>query len=352
MAISLFDTRTLLAITEELKKPKTFLRDTFFGNEIVFDTEHVDIDLVTDVRRVAIYNKRDAQGQYVEKKGYDTNSYIPPYLSPFKTLRPKDMKERNPGFHIYGGQGSRQKIIEKITREMMELDEMITRAEEIQAKQAVFDGIIDLKDIDGNPVETQINFNRNAQLNMTEAQLKAGYWTNTTAKPLTDLDEARDRIGKFTGFAADIVIMHHRAFRDFKATTQVKDELDNRRFESENQLVRRLTDKGAVFRGEVEGFMIFTYSEFFVDEGTSGLDEIDLVPYNKVLVTSSKARASMLYGAIEYTGEENAPDFFAVKRFPQMWTEKNPNRHLLQMHSAPLAVTHHPDAYAVLTVAA
>ena len=82
MAISVFDTRTMLEALEMLREPKTFLLNTFFKGQNEFPTESVDIDIYKGKRRVAVYVNPKGAGQVVDRTGYKTNTYKPPYVKP------------------------------------------------------------------------------------------------------------------------------------------------------------------------------------------------------------------------------------------------------------------------------
>ena len=96
MTISIFDRRYMLAALEELRVPSTFFVKKFFANQVEFDTAHVDVDIYKGKRRVAAYVNPRAQGQAVDRIGYSTYTYEPPYVKPKMATTAEDMLKRMP----------------------------------------------------------------------------------------------------------------------------------------------------------------------------------------------------------------------------------------------------------------
>lgn len=353
MAVDIFSTRAMLEVVEHLPRPKSFLLDTFFRNEETFESEEVDIDLKVGARRKAAYVSREGQGQSVDQVGFFVDKYKPPYISLTTPFTVRDLQKRDAGEHIYGGKSIQQRAVERIAKQMQDFNEMIVRAEEEQAKQALFDAQIVVNDINGNPTGDTVSFERHSELAIGTSGLVGGVWSNATnAKPWDDFDLAQRRISQHGRVRADHAVLGSDAWRHLRDSDQFQRQLDTRRIEG-NEMITRFEASGAVYRGKLDnGIMLFTYDEWAIDETATGRPEAAIVPSKKVLVGSSEAKGSRLYGLIEYVGEDDKPEFFAVPRFSDSWVQKNPDKRMVRMQSAPLMVTHQPNGYAVLTVAA
>ena len=81
MSIDLFNTRTMIEAVEQMKRPTSFFRDTFFPTYRTFVTEQVDVDIVKARRRVAPFVKPGLPGKVVNRDGYSTKFYKAPMIS-------------------------------------------------------------------------------------------------------------------------------------------------------------------------------------------------------------------------------------------------------------------------------
>ncbi len=354
--INIFDTEFLLDLIIQAKPAKTFLLDAFFKDEKQYKTKKVRIDLWDGSRRIAAYVTRTQQGQHVEKEGYYTEDYEPALLSLVDTTTVEDLLKRQAGEVIMRTPSSpREEAVYELAQQLAEMENMITRAYEKQAQEALFSGTLTLKDINGNTIGSQINFQRSSELAMAAGALHGGAWSSeTNARPLDDVDEMRRRIQRISGMKADYAIMGETAWRYFRNNSKIITQLDNRRMNEGDKIVREMENSGAIFRGEVEGMKYFTYDEWYIDETLSDREETALVPATKVLIGSTEARATRAYGVVakidEASNGEKISRLYAEKVVPDSWTTKNPDVRFLRLQSAGLMLTHQPNAYGVLTI--
>jgi hypothetical protein len=344
-SISLFNTRTMLQALEELRTPNTFLLRKFFTTQRECPTKSVDIDIYKGKRRVAAYVNRRAQGQSIDRIGYSTHTYDPPYLKPKMVTTVDDLLTRLPGENVYSPMSPEQRANVQLGKDLAELDSIITRSEELQAKQALFDGKIEVHDVDGNDVVDDIDFQRSATHTIDLTATGEVSWDESGAQPLKDLRTWRRLNLQDSGLSSDIVIMGSDAVDTFLGNAEVQEKLDNYRMEL-GQLVMEAQELGVTYIGRIEGLDIYSYDEWYIDPSTG--TEGALVPANKVLVGSTKARCERVYGAID----DASNGVFAVARYPKTWVENDPSVRFLQLHSAPLLVPVQVDAFTVATVQA
>lgn len=346
--ISIYYTRFLMAAAEELKEPQTYFLKTFFpGAPMEHDVKYVDVDVFKGKRRVATYVNRRAQGQNVERIAFKTVSYVPPYLKPKMTLDIDNTLRRSIGQNNYSGSTARQRAEYIIGRDLKNLDDMITRAEEIQAMQAIMTGKIQIKNVDGNNLEDELDFGRDAELMVTLTGTDK--WTNAASDPIEDCRAYRRLIQQKSGFHAKYILAGSNVVKAFMTNTNVKAYFNLYHGSPESNLV--LTEEagqvGANFIAQFEGFRMYSYDDFWLDY--SDLDtngdptEKPVVDPDSVLIAAQDADTCRCYGVIE-----DVDNPVASARFPKMWIQEDPSARFLQLHSAPLMVTNHPDAYAVL----
>lgn len=349
MSVDLFNTRKLIKMVQQLPPEKSFFR-SFYPDVRTFETKEVDVDVYEGKRRKAVYVRRNEQATNVEKQGYYTDKMEPGLISLVDTTTAEDLLNRQPGEVVqYRAQEPREMAAERLAKDMAELDSMIGRAEEVQARDAFFDGVIRFTDENGNLTGDEIDFQRHNDLSMTTGELSNSTWDNATATPLNDLDEARRRIQKISkGSVANLALFGETAWSEFINTTQVKDAFDNRRrFDDGNELVRQMIENGAIYRGHIDGFELFTYDEWYEDQVTGDPEDKPMVPAAQVLVMPMMPKTTALYGAVDRI-EQGTNRLFALPRVPDSWVEKNPDKRLIRLQAAPLMATHVPNEFCVM----
>lgn len=339
MSINMFDTRTMIELLEQMKPARTFLKETFFRNVRTFDTEYVDIDIVKGKRRMAPFVSPIIGGKTVERQGYSTNTYKPVLVAPDMITTAQDLLKRAAGENIYGAGSPDERAAEQLGRDMAELDNLITRREEWMCAQALFTGQIQMI---GEGVNESVNFGLAASHNIT---LTSGdLWTADTSDPLGDLRTWRRLIIQDSGVSPDIVVMGSDAIDAFLNNAKVLSALDNRRVDL-GQIVPSALPNGVTYYGYIReaGVDIYGYDEWYLDD--AGVEQ-PMVPTQKVLMGSTRARTEMLYGAIVDVDEGT----FALPRVPKSWTVPKPSARFVQLRSRPLPVPVQIDAFVVADV--
>lgn len=346
---SLTDTRFLTELIRQRKAPRTFLRETFFNNVIEFDTKKVEIALWNGERRLPAYLLRNQEGQSVEKIGYTIEDYEPLMLAPTNTWTVSEFLNRQPGEGItYFEPRSREQMwLDSMGLQMNALDDMISRAEERQCAEALFDGQVVLRDNDGNTIST-ISFGRDGSLTLGTGDLVAGVWSGASSQPLDDIDAMARLIFQVSGMRGDIVIMGEEAWQEFRNNSQVLNQLDNRKWDMNDKVVLELQNNGGTFRGTIDSRSYWTYDAYYEAYATGTTTA--LIPAKKVLLASSEAVANALYGVTEDAKADGELIKVATKRLVRTWSEKNPPQQFIQVQAAPLMVTSQPNAYSVATV--
>lgn len=337
--LALFETRTMLAALEQMLPVRTFLKDTFFPTENTFITKHVDIDIRKGKRRLAPYVKPVSQGKLVDRIGFKTNSYEPPYIKPKMVTTAQDFLTRNIGETIYGATDGPQERAEKqVGKDLAELDEMITRREETQAAELLQSGKVT---VSGEGYDTVvIDYGMPA----THLPVLTGtdLWTDTTnSTPLEDLRTWKRLISKDSGLVPTDVVMAADVLDAFLAHPKVQNQLDTRRIDLGLILPEQLAD-GVTFYGRIRdiGCDLWTYEECYIDPAAAPTEK-PMINDNYLIMSTRRARTSVNYGAIQDLKAGNA----AVPRFPKSWEEEDPSVRYLMVQSAPLLALHQVDAF-------
>ena len=337
--ISIFETRTMLAALEQMLSPKSFLLDLFFPTVETSETEHVDIDIMKGKRRMAPFVNPRMQGKLVERIGYTTRSYKPPYVKPKCVYTGADLLKRMPGQHIYqGNQSPAEKAAQVLGKDLMDLMEQVARREEWMAAQALNGGVITVV---GDGIDDEIDFG------MTNT-FTADWSDPDDGDPIGDFRNWRRLVAKKCGITPNAAVMGSDVIDAFLAHNAVKGQdslLNSRRADIGQINVSDVQASGATFIGSLfgGGFDLYGYDEYYIDDQ----DDVEkpMVPATKILIGSTRARTARHYGAIQDLSA-NA----SVRWFPKSWEEDDPSARFVMLQSAPLVVPHQIDAFGVATI--
>jgi len=340
--IDLFDTRNLIAALRQMFPVKTFLKDNFFPDTSVHNTRNIDIDIKKGKRRIPLYVKREAEGTMVERIGFVTRNYTPPYVKPKMVTTATDFLKRDESRTIYETQeGPLARAQRRLGEDLATMDEMITRAEEKQASQLLQGGILTLQ---GDGFVDTIDFEVPASHKPVLSG--ADLWDASTGVPLEDLRTEKRRIKKSSGLSATDVIMGEAAINAFLANPSVTSQLDTRRIDL-GLIIPEERANGVTFYGRIRDVAmdLWGYDEWYVDPITGV--ETEMVDPKKVIIATRGAMTKTHYGAIE-----DLKANFAMARFSKSWQEDDPSAQLVMVQSAPLLALHQVDAFVILTVLA
>lgn len=352
MSIDIFDTRTMLEAIEQMKRPVSWLRDTFFPAATPVETETVDVDIIKGKRRMAPFCSPLSEGKAVEKLGYSSSSIKPGYIKPFMITTAADLLKRIPGQTLYsGGQTIEQRAQIKLGQDLAELMDMIDRREEWMAAKALDLGVVTMK-IKGESADKTVSVDflmaATHKITLTLTDL----WNDTESDPIANLQTWASLIRKDSGVNPTDVIMGSDAAAAFIANQSVQKYMNMLKVNM-GKIEPKLLPQGVSYVGTITApgltVDVWTYEEWYLDEDTAV--ETPMVPVKKVWMGSPQARNKTLYAVIQDM-EAIAEGSAAVKRFPKSWVPKNPSAQHLMVQSAPLVALLQPDAFVSATVLA
>lgn len=334
--IDLFETRTMLRALEQMKSAKTFLLDTFFRATETSVTKHVDIDIMKGKRKLAPFVSPRSQGKVMDRLGFATRTYTPPYVKPKMVTTAQDFLTRSMGEHIYASaDNAATRAAKQVGKDLAYLEEIITRREEWMAAQLLQTGKVVVQ---GDGVDDEIDFGMDAThiITLTGNDL----WSDqTNSTPIEDLRAWRRLILKDSGMNSTDVVMGTDALDAFLDHPDVQSKLDTRRIDL-GQIDPRQVPSGAIYYGRIKDVALdlWVYDEWYYDEDTT--QDKTLIDTKKIIMGSTQARTARHYGAIQ-----DLDATASVPRFPKSWTEKDPSVRFIMVQSAPLVSLHQVDAF-------
>lgn len=343
--IGLYDPRVMLQALEQIPPVRTFLLDTFYKNTINSLTPSIDLDIRKEKRDVAVYVTPVEEGHIVKRRGYVTRSYTAPYIKEKMKTTAGDAFKRMQSEPVYGGMTPLQRAAKIFADELQKLDEMITRAEEIQAAQGLFTGKVTINDENGNAKDV-IDFGLKPTHNLTLTG--TDLWTDPSMKKnsvLAQLKKNRRTLIQDSGFQpTDIVLGSDAA--DQLMTLLDPDTAGSPI--SNFRVVRgaidpQLLPSGVTYWGNIAelGCDVWSYDEWYWD----GSANQPIVPPKKMWMGSRNARYDRNYGAIQ-----DMEALISVSRFPKTWVTDDPSARWIMLQSAPLMAPHQVDAFLISQV--
>lgn len=340
MAVNLFETRSMLKFVERLPPVHTFIKDTLFKVPDLFPTAKVDIDIKKGRAKIAPYVSEKIGGKVVENSGYRTETFKPPLVAPTTITTAADLQNRSMGENLYSNRTPDERAAEKLVRDLRDLDQMITRREEVMCAQVIFDGEITVK---GEGVDRVISFNHTNR----EALSGANLWSASTSQKYADLKRWVRKVQE-TGFVnPDMAIIAPDVTDVLLKDPEMLKLLDIRNINIGEFKPEKLPN-GATYIGKIAGVgNIYEYAATYYDD----LDEQvkPMVPAGTIALVSSEVDFSMAYAAVTIAKDDDLVTYEA-DRVPDSWTEKRPAMKILQLSSKPLPIPKEVDGWFVAKV--
>lgn len=342
--ISIYQPRRMLRALKQAAPATSFLLDTFFSNySETFDTEAVDIDIVDKTgRKMAPFVSPRLEGKVMKDSGFKTRTYKPPYLKPKTITLAGDILTRSPGYSIYDSADTlQQRASKKLSNEMLDLRNSITRRMEWMAAQLMETGAMDIK---GDGIDDVIDFGMKDTHKLTLSG--TALWSSADSDPDMDLETWADLCGYDSGVFPTDVVLGKDAYAAYRKNPNVLANLDKLRLNL-GQMAPEASKSGPRFirRLDSAGVNIWTYAEGYYDEDSKTTKKF--VPDNKIFMGSSNAYAGKVFGAIQ-----DMKSLVPVEYFPKVWEVDDPSARFLMIQSAPLVVASQIDAFLCAQVVA
>lgn len=334
----LFSTNVMMGVVGALITPPQFLLNRYFTAIQTEQSEEIHFDVLDKTRRLAPFVSPVVQGKIVQGQGFTTKTFKPAYIKDKRVFDANRPFKRAAGEAIGGALSpvDRQRMI--VANELVDQMDMINRRLEVMAGEALRTGAVT---ITGDLYPTaNVSFGRNASLAVT---LTGGNrWGQAGVNPLNLLQDWAQTVLQLSGSMPSDVIMTVDAWKIFRADSEVQKRLDQFRGNSTMVQDAQIAE-GGVFMGVVDGFNIYVYSGWYVDD--NGVEQ-PILPAGTVLMGSSQIQGVRAFGAIR---DEEA-GFQATPYYPKSWVEKDPSVRYLLMQSAPLVVPTRVNASFAATV--
>jgi hypothetical protein len=328
-AQSLF-TKTLIAVYKEMPVVTGFLRSFFEPIESL--TKEVSIAVQRGSEKVAVDVYRHSDGNRNTFEKATEKVMIPPLYDEYFTANEHRLYDQVIMALSEGNTALFAQMTQEQAEDLMELQKKIERAIEVQAKQVLESGIVQLKSGDN------IDYKRKAGSLVDKGA--GNYWTTGTISPYADLEAGCNFIrqkGKAQG-AVFNAILGSEALEALLNNPIVQNRADIKSFTLDEVTASVRDSVGASIHGTIScgsyRVRLWSYPEFYDDATGTSVPYIDpklviLLPENKIGKESYSAVPQLIQdGAIPQKGRFLIADYVDVKK----------TAHEVHIKSAPLIV--------------
>ena len=282
-----------ISVYTQMRSPSAFLSRLFTvkpggiynGGKVAIDVQRFGEDVAIVVTKCTGPNLNDIDE-------FTTKELTPPSYGEAFPVDVCDLLDRMAGVDPFSAayEAYSVQFMSIMAKGFMLVDDKIKRAVELQASQILQTGKLTLTNSAGTEV-----YNLDFKPKATHFPVVGTAWSDTAnADPLGDLQALAKVIRADGKIDCDMLIMGATALRNFLKNEEVKDNLDNRRYEL-GAIRPEMRDSGATFYGFVwvgtYRMEIWTYPDTFTNPETS-LPQT-YVDDEKVIMLSGRTRLDM-----------------------------------------------------------
>lgn len=346
MAITItdFTPRDMLRLLEQMPRPTNFLQTMFVKEKNTTNKTVLDIDKIYGKQLIARYSDRDGDMNQVGKDGFETLTFIAPYVTEKIAIKPSDVDIRLAGETVYSDPA--MFLSRFVERSLADLEARFDRLEELQLAQALQEGVVTVQ---GKDVDREIDFEQDATHLVDAGTVD---WSDTDADIIGDCSDYCQLVEDTGAPACDVLILGRSAANAFRQNTGILANLDNRRVNTGEINYRQLVDQRATYLGRLAGigFDLEVYSYHGIYEYISSGTRTSAPYIDKwnAIFGSRAADIRMHYAKIE---NFKAGDFIGT-RLPNQWETQDGKSRFISMESSPMIGFHQTNSFVRVTVGA
>lgn len=337
MKITLYDTHTLLGVFRDLQPVQTYWLD-FFTQEVHFDTEWIDFEKLSQVRRVAPFVMPLSSGRPIYADGSRLTRLKAAYIKPKDPVSPTRVIKKRPGtLADIGSNVSPQAIYNSLIADILQAhyDAIVRRWEWMAAQAIIHAAVI----IAGEAYPSRgIDFGRDAANSITT--IGTG-WETSGSSPIEDIESWRNitRRALFGG-PVDRITVSPDVWNAYRNNATIAAKLAYNMYMFAPGLNPNLGLRSGALVEDVgsvgSGLNMTIYSDYYQDSTGA---QINYLPDGYAVLTGPGVNGYRCFGAIL---DPNA-QFQPLSIFPRMYMEDDPAVTFVLTQSAPLMVPLNPN---------
>lgn len=338
MAVDIFSTRYMMTVLEETFPPSSFMLDKFFTQTETSDQDIAEFDVITDPQTVSAPQSPKLEAKPVQAIGYKTKTTPRAYFAEKIPCAAWDMMEhRLPGDNSYVERSVLERASVRMARDLEHLRRRLRRRYELMAIEALTTGKL-------NVVGEGVNFEVDYEYDTDNLVTLSGndVWTAATAEVYSQLKDWAIDIQRRSGHNTDIIVLGKEAAKLFLKNAEIKEYLNNRRYQVGEVSPARLPD-GISYIGRFPEFgEVYGYHWATLDD--SG-DLVSAFPDYGCYMGCTGAANWRLFGPV--------PSFTApryTEEYPDTFDQKDPEIHWTRLRSTFIPGLVQPKAGIFVTV--
>jgi hypothetical protein len=323
----------------------TFLRDTFFPGVNTSPTEHLDVDSRKGIQSVAPFVMNNVGGVNVARIGYSTKTYTPPRVAPERPINKEILKTRIPGETIHTTMTDEQRQDYYLQQDAQELDDMITRREEVMVAQLMTKGVVNVRGYSDEKLTDYVDEDIDYSFGNLVTKTGAAQWSESGSKKYEDLESGCEKCFQ-GGFNPRHAIFGKSAWSALKGDTNFKASLDLLKLDLARVApeLRLQNGNGIKYLGYFNdlGLEFWVYYAWYKDEATGVLTPY--IPDDFVVITPENI-GEMLYGAITQLEKDERFHTYEGARVPKKIADQNNDTMKFRISSRPMPKPFDLDAW-------
>lgn len=339
MPMNIYSTGAIRETIRLFDRPKPFLLDLFFRNQINSQEEEILFDVQIFKRRISPFVAPHVPGKLVASTGYKTERFKPAYVKDKRALDPKRPLQRALGEQIGGApnMSPAQREAAILGDELLDMQNMYYRGLEVMAADALDDGVVTVTG-DGYPA-VSVDFGRPAGHTVT---LTSGdRWGEANVSPVSSVEAWAATFLGGSGVPVTDIVFTPGAWGLMKADAKFEKSIDTTlRGSGASGDLSALPDFGGQLVGMYNNSVrMWLYANKYVNAAGS---EVDVLADYTVLAgnASPEGAQTRAFGAIV----DPEAGYVADESFTKSWTEQDPGQRLVMLQGAPLTVLSRPAA--------
>jgi len=282
-------TRKLLKAINLRKRPGTFLRDTFFDDDVFHNTTDIEIHTSRAKRKKAPFVSPVKGGKVMSREGHTRNILSLPKIAPERITTIDDIESLRAGESEYSSISVEEKQDQIAADDMVFMDDAITRTEEWMVREILLNKEVTIK---GDDFSRNIKFDENDTLALSGTEL----FSHQDCDPLALLKEQQRLVLKASGEKPRLFVMDSEAGDAFISNVKVKEAFDSKHIKL-GSIEPTLVDNNITFIGKIValGIEVYTYDEMFEDENG---DDVAYLPKGTCIL-GNKNTGKMNYAAVK-----------------------------------------------------
>ncbi|MCC3379907.1 major capsid protein [Paenibacillus farraposensis] len=278
----------LLRVVGQLPQTSEYILSTFFSDGEVGLTTEIEIQTLKGKHRIAPYVSELQQGKIVLRDAFSAKQYSPVPVKPARNITYHDLKARQAGESLYNPDSVEQRLRKLIARDLVELNDTITRRKIEMASQMIFTGKVMQV---GEGVEQELNYGFSNTITLSGKDL----WSDPNSDPIKFLAGLRLSIMQKNGQTPRKVVGDYEALIALTRHPAILKLADNKGLTIGNIDTTLLPD-GVTYHGFLRdvGLDLYSYTGTFVDD--DGVEK-PFIPAGTIVLLPEGKPFEFLYAA-------------------------------------------------------